>query len=661
MSLAHARASIVCTSAALLLSLGPLVVPAYSLDEPSDTVQLQDLSLEDLLNVKVLTVSKSAERQVDAPGVVSVVTRDELQRFGGNTLYDILLRVPSLSPVGIYMTDRAALAARGDQVGGSTAHILLLIDGRPVREAIEGGIKSAILKAFPAEVIDRIEVIRGPGSVLYGSNAFSAVINVITVRADRTGAAVSGLAGTRGTVGGSGVFTAAGESGLGLVLAGRLQQRDDWETTMLDGVEIAVPDDARGAYGRVTFKGFRGMFSIDRWEHFYAAPHRHGSYPHPYGTAKWEKRFADLGYSHALGDKITLDFNTTYSQSLFEVDYFPNTSRDSRDVTLELTGRYSPADKLNLLAGALYNHVDGVERPTGGGTPTTDASKNMTAGYLQGDWRPNDTVKLIAGVQANRPEDIDADWNPRVGVVVRLQDRLTIKALYAEAFRAPSLNEYFIDFRTLQGNPDLRPEKVRTLDLGVNYLGDKVQVGLNGFYSRQRDIIVQAGAAAEQRRYENIGEVSFSGVELDSKVYVSRDVFASLSLLYQANEDGEGDENVTPIPNLGVKAGLSYSAPNGLTASVFGIYQGAPDDKYSSAAVNLQSPAAKAFTMLNAHLAYDLEQAVDPGIAKRLLLFAELENILDEEIWLPAAGAPEGFTLPYHQGFVFRAGLRGDF
>lgn len=166
-----------------------------------DTEELVTMSVEDLFNMEILVATKSAEKLSDAPGIISVLSKDELERFRGTTLYDILLRVPGLSGSTVYMTDRSMVAPRGDQVQPSSAHVLLLINGRPVRESLEGGIKSEILETFPTNIIERIEVIKGPGSVLYGSNAFSAVINVITETAEKTGLEVSGVAGNDGTYG----------------------------------------------------------------------------------------------------------------------------------------------------------------------------------------------------------------------------------------------------------------------------------------------------------------------------------------------------------------------------------------------------------------------------------------------------------------------------
>ena len=165
-----------------------------------------DISLQELLNAQVTTASKSAEKLSDAPGVITVVSKDELNRFGGNTLRDVLERVPSLSFATAFFQDRSLISVRGDQFKATSGHMLLLLNGRPVRESMEGGITSEMFESFPIGIIERIEVVRGPGSVLYGSDAFSGVINIITEDVGKIGGSVSGLGGIKGEWGTNGDF-----------------------------------------------------------------------------------------------------------------------------------------------------------------------------------------------------------------------------------------------------------------------------------------------------------------------------------------------------------------------------------------------------------------------------------------------------------------------
>src|SRR5581483_4215140 len=215
----------------LLLITASLGLPASDPQEPTPSgtqaKKLASLELETLLNMEVTTASKFPQKLADAPGVISVVTKDELRRFGGITLGEILERVPGLQRASAYFTDRSLIAARGDQTKIDGGHILILVDGRPAREILEGGLVSDLLESFPVSVLERIEVIRGPGSVLYGSNAFSAVINLIPIKAQASTVDANGLGGPDGTAATSATVTAKrGE--LGITAAGQFHQDPTW-------------------------------------------------------------------------------------------------------------------------------------------------------------------------------------------------------------------------------------------------------------------------------------------------------------------------------------------------------------------------------------------------------------------------------------------------
>src|SRR5262245_6897644 len=134
----HTRRAVAAVSAALLLAPG---VQAFAGDEAraaaaaaaaASPQQLQQWSLEQLLNIDITTVSKSAEKEFEAPGVISVLTQDDIRRFGGTTLADLLVRIPGLVGSSIFMTDRSVISPRGDQIKPSSSNVLFLINGRPV-------------------------------------------------------------------------------------------------------------------------------------------------------------------------------------------------------------------------------------------------------------------------------------------------------------------------------------------------------------------------------------------------------------------------------------------------------------------------------------------------------------------------------------------------
>ncbi|MBN2102700.1 TonB-dependent receptor [bacterium] len=620
-----------------------------------------DMTLEQILNMEVTTVSKSAELMSDAPGVISVLTKDEIERFGGTTLKDILERMPSLSVSTIYMTDRSTIAPRGDQVLPSSAHVLLLINGRPVREAQEGGIKSEMYESFPVNIIEKIEVIRGPGSVLYGSNAFSAVINVITEPVEETVFSVKGMAGQSGAYGA--MAKAKVKLGdLSIAAAGRLFKKAEWETDWQYAVPDSaagdtivthtIPNEGPGAFLEMKYKNLRFMSSYAQWETAYFIADYASRFP-SYGLATWDKLFLDLGYSLKVSDIWNMDFSVTDMRSTFETpSSWPYTARDSYEMVAEWTNFITPTDKLNIIFGGLYNYLDGEENVQGMGN-VNHAHRWSFGVYSQLDYKLLKSLKVIGGVQANKVEKIDLDIVPRGGIIWHPVDCLDVKALYSQAFRAPSINELGLKHVAMMGNPNLVPEKVNTMDIGINYQGDQIRLGINFFDSKMTDLIIQDRSGKfPVPTYDNIGEVSIQGIEFEGKYYLSNRWFLTGSMLYQTSEDKGGNENVTPIANLGAKAGISYRSEL-LTVSLFNSYQGNLDEKYETQL----NPSPGAYNMMNLYCRLNMKRLLNMNMSQSFALFLQVDNLLDKELWLPDWGLTPGKSMPVNPGRALYIGL----
>lgn len=170
--------------------------------QPSDQVAaLKRLSIEELMELDITTVSKRTERIVDAPAAVSVITAEDIRRSGLTSLPDILRLADSMM-VARFNGGSWAISTRGFT---STANnkLLVLIDGRSVYTQLFGGVFWEMQDYFVAD-IERIEVIRGPAGTLWGPNAVNGVINIITKRAaDTSGGFLRVEAGTRGSALGS--------------------------------------------------------------------------------------------------------------------------------------------------------------------------------------------------------------------------------------------------------------------------------------------------------------------------------------------------------------------------------------------------------------------------------------------------------------------------
>lgn len=628
--------------------------------------ELYDLSLEDLLNLEVTVASKSAERLSDAAGVVSVITQDDLKRFGGLTLRDVLERVPSLIGASSFFTDRYMLASRGDQVKINSGHILLLINGRPTREIVEGGVSSEMYAAFPVNIIERIEVIKGPGSVLYGSNAFSAVINVITKEAEENNVAVTGIAGESGAKGISGeVFLNSGE--LAITAAGRYMKKADYKTdyqsfnaffsTVPIDTTVTIPDESHGAYFSANYKNLSLTSSFNQFRTTYFSQGF-------VDQTKWQKSFNNLGYEVAVSEKWDMDVNVTYNYATLKSGLFPGIKRKSNDLVTELTNRINLGKKSNLVIGGLYNYIKGQEKapiyiPNGDtfivqDAVVSDETRGSFALYSQVNFWALENLKLIGGFQANKVEDIKLNVVPRAGFIWYPVARLNIKGLYGQAFRAASVDEFGLSYQGFSGNPDIKPEKVSTMDIGVNYLGEKIQGGVNYFRNTQTNIIAP-GFVDTLYMYVNKGEINFQGLEFEAKYYFNKSLYFTGSMLYQESEDEDGNKNVTPIANFGAKAGISYVWDKGITASLFDIYQGKLDEKYTNPTYNVKPGS---YNILNLYLNFDVVKLFNLGVDQGISLFVQGNNMLNQEIWTPDWGGFEGESIPVNQGRAVYLGLK---
>ncbi|MBK8946116.1 MAG: TonB-dependent receptor plug domain-containing protein [Ignavibacteriae bacterium] len=120
---------------------------------------LTEMSLEDLLNMEVTTASKKAEKTTDAPGIISTITSEEIKYFGANNLFEILEKSTSIQSIGSHLFPYNVSAMRGDLRTHYDNHMLILINGRPVRDGVMGGLNSSVYAGYPIDMIEKIEIV----------------------------------------------------------------------------------------------------------------------------------------------------------------------------------------------------------------------------------------------------------------------------------------------------------------------------------------------------------------------------------------------------------------------------------------------------------------------------------------------------------------------
>lgn len=644
--------------AVLLLALA---APAGA-ETGADAEDFMGMDLEQLMQVEISVASKKLEPLVQAPGIVSVIDREEFVTYGDRDLLQLLQRQPSVYTRGSYMYPNNLASFRGDMPTHLDIHNLILFNGRPIRESGFGGVNFPVYMTFPLASLNSVELIRGPGSVLYGTNAFTGVINLKSRRIpDRTQVSVSTLAGSYGAY--DTAVSLGGRAGaLGYVTDIRVAGQDGYDYAMIDGaagggVFGSHNDNNRSVSGAMHLE--RGGLTFDAFavdlETSHVGPLPWWSLPyHEYGVSKL---FANAGYQASLNDRTTLELNLTYN---LHENRFANVTQtvglNSSDVLGELTLFTNPIDHLNVTLGYLqeYRTNYGPDDDYYQSVPAYDYQPQSA--YAQADYKVGDSVKLIAGTQWNESSQGYEGVVSRYGVIFTPFERWGLKILRGEAFRGPfALETDVYDVPILVGNQNLEPEQITTYDAQLFYRDRKTYAAVTYFNSAIDQLIIR-DASVSPASFQNGGGQDFEGVEFE----IERALTPHWQLLGSAmvqNNQQTSDLNPSTAPDYMMKLGTARTWDWGSVALAY-THFGKPPRLASEVVVN---PEPEALNLISFNLRLDMAHWLG-GPKDRSIFMLKVENLLDQDIWVPEfnrGGNPN--SLPDGPGLTIYAGLTYNF
>jgi len=553
-------------SLAGLVTLWPLAVRAA--DEPPKEAAVEgdavsDLDLVKLLNVEVSTASKTAESVEDAPAVITVVTREDIRRWGYQTVAEVLSHTAGFYLVDDGILPNASVRGVSGGLGSESGNIKVMIDGRSVAYRSTSGNWLGV-ELVPLESVEQIEIIRGPASALYGADAFLGVVNIITdspeavrpLRARVTAGLTETNPATRFDVAGGGQF---GKFDLMLGAAGEYDDRSGLELpaespapTLPVGVGLrrTTLDLRRRSLvlsSRVGYSGDRGHVRLSaygsglerggdlaHWAQLTATPDRSRGTRVALGQLR-----LNLDSLLKASSSLDLALQSTYFQGgILPQDrveiasdlFYVERHQAYRGVDSMLEARFTPSSRLSVIAGAeaLYDHEmlgapQRINRATGetvlsGGADRTADLRNLGA-YASVNYKLLDPgLKLTGGLRYDRHSAYGSQVTGRMGATSRLSSSLVAKLLYGSAFKAPS--PYLLYATPLRpgdvvGNEHLNPQLVRTAEYqmswmpvrkfgitsGVSYswLDDKAEFTPQGINQTARNVAKQRSFSWETR------------------------------------------------------------------------------------------------------------------------------------------------------------------
>jgi outer membrane receptor for ferrienterochelin and colicins len=647
-----------------VLALMCLVVLCSSPDlfaEPQDTIDsddLFDMSIEELLDIKISVASKKAESTDEAPAVVDVVSRNEIELYGDRDLHQLMQRQPSVYTGHTSAFSHNLASFRGDMPSHQEKHTLILLNGRPIRESAMG-YNFPIYNAFPMTSLESVELIRGPGSVLYGTNAFTGVINLKSRPIPKQyEVSIFGMGGSNEYY--DTIVSLGGRSGeLGFVTDIRATDENGYPYRFTDqngeyndegNFNRSISGTAHLEYRDLTFDLFAAdvdiftMGAVPLWSNF-----RHENHN--------KRLFANLGYKIPLHERATLELNATYNlqEDIYATIGTTQVGTNTSDVLGEVTLFTNPLDELNFVLGFLQEYRSNYKSDDSYFQSIPSYDYTPRGVYAQGDYKLNEVVKLIAGTQWNKSPLGDSDFVSRYGIILTPYKKWGVKLLRGEAFRGPMAVEsdlYDPGFYTFTGNKNLEPEKITTYDAQLFYHDKKTYAAVTYFHSVIDGMIIYDVLGPTIVSYANGGEQRFDGIEFEAKRSLSEHWNTLGSFMHQ---DNEADTGLAPsyVPENMAKLGMDYSWDGG-SAAVFCTHFGKPPRVDSPISGN---PDTEAISLISMNIRLDMSKWLDCP-KERAIFTLRAENLLDEEIYVPNFG--QGY-FPFGPGRTFYAGLKVRF
>ena len=490
----------------------------------------------------VVSASRYEQGINEAPASTTIVTYDEIHRFGYRTLSDVLRNTR-----GFYVSyDRnyEYAGTRGfGRPGDYSNRILIMIDGHTHNDRWIGANYIGNDFGIDLDLVDRIEIVRGPASALYGSNALFAVVNVITRKAgDLQGASLQARGGSYGS-GGLGLFYGrplprGGDLVLGA--SAHASEGQDLFFREFDGpaTNFGV---ARGADGE-SFGNLFGRVRFGDWTLEGKGNVRRKQVP----TGSFGTRFADSGtatfdsrhFVELRRERIGAGGIESFARIYYDaVDYYGDYVYDYPPVAVnrdEGGARWAGAElrrsgrvgrRQRVVAGAQYEYNLKVYQKTYDEPPLATVYQDQSfryfnySAYLQDEIALGPKALLNLGLRHDTYERFGHSTNPRLAFIVSPRRTTTLKALYGSAFRVPSIYELFYDDGGLaiKPNPDLRHEDIKTTELVWEQgLGRHASLVASAFRYRMEGLITQVTDPSDGLlQYRNVMKVTATGLEVE--------------------------------------------------------------------------------------------------------------------------------------------------
>ncbi|PMB24771.1 TonB-dependent receptor [Fischerella thermalis CCMEE 5198] len=635
--------------------------------------------IDKLLNEPVFSPFRREGTVKDSTRPVYVITGEEMEAQGARTVREALRFLPGILGDGTVGTEVNALSSQFIR-GSNTAQVLILLDGRPINNLGGGGFD---LSEFTTNNIERVEVLPGGGSTLYGSDAIGGVINIVTRRPTE-----QITTETKVNFGSYGlnqqIIQNSGKSGdiSWVVGYNRTQAQNNYRFRIPEANFEGTRRNNDALYNNFNVKleanlGKRNTLTLST---LYLGKEQGvpGGVPIPFpqfgqgffnslteNNRKYtDQVLTDLTWNSKLGSgddslltaRVYADFlNTRFDNRSGAITSQNRFDTKQNSYGIQVTHNWNIAKNQTLVYGFDYRNTNVRNTTFNYGTNITRENYDdaIGQGAIFGKYEINfsPSFSMNLGVRQDFSSLVNGSFtSPSVGVKLAVSDSTTLRANYIRNFRTPTIANLFNNNPTNIGNPDLKPEKGDSFDVGIDQkLGNIGLLRLTFFSNRVSDTIafkrLIPPVNGNTGTWENIGLVKTTGIEASLNLQLARNVYAFVNytandprILASANPAEVGKE-LRFVGADKLNLGVSYENPQGW---YFGVLMNSLSG-YPTNNINTE--------FLPGYTTFDLKMRVP--ISDSLVLTGSLDNLFDQRYQL-FPGFPDG-------GRVFQVGLSSRF
>jgi len=570
-----------------------------------DSTQVALHGLDTLLNAPVSTASKYAQNVREVAGSVTIVTAEDIRRFGYRTLTDVLQ-----SMAGVYVSNQRSLESFGIRGFGRPTdynnRVLLLINGHSFIEGTWGMALLGESLALNLAGVERIELIRGPSSGLYGTGAMFAVINIISKEGvTMSGVQVDAEAGSLGRKS-AGVVAGAALGKRGAVSVSAMHEYMDGNARLF----FPAYDDPTTNNGTaenldwirrtgVQFSGTLGSISLRASHSYRRRSDPTGAYGIRFNAPNHimdQFRFVELAKVSELSPTKRLASRAYYDDIRYAGTFPLPTGGDfhqssaNRVLGAEASLRWDLAARDRLTVGGEYRrYLESMLSSADDPALLVGEPFSVASVYLQNEFQLLPNLTLLAGIRHDQHQIAGGATTPRGAILYDPWKGTTFKLMYGEAYRPPTFYESAFKSASISG--ELGPEKLQMYEaIWLQSLGKGFALNSSLFYYHVQHLI----DAVSLFEYINLADVEAKGVEVSLDARPTQGTHGYLNYTFQhAHQSGS---QMTNSPSQMVKTGLG--------ADLFRVTTAAVELRYESSRITPQGTTTDGFVIANSNLTY---------------------------------------------------------